>query len=244
MPMYKIADLYVDLDVDGTSKKNAEAYICDLDAKPNIYISGNFDDALKLYPRFNNYDWPLERKKLILNYMYERDLFSKSILDFNGMVLHSSAVVVDDKAYLFSAPPGTGKSTHTKFWLDLFGERAFILNDDMPAIRIVESSVYAYGTPWCGSTNISTNAKAILSGICFLTRDETNWIKTMDEQTAVVRLLHAGFIKMDKDSTIKMLDFISELIKRVPIYEMGCTPDITAAKLSYQTMSNSEVTNY
>ena len=51
-------------------------------------------------------------------------------LDFDGMLLHAAAVVVDGKAYLFTAPRKTGKSTHVQLWLQEFEGRATILNDD------------------------------------------------------------------------------------------------------------------
>ena len=56
--------------------------------------------------------------------------FYTQLVDFSGLMLHSSAVIMDGRAYLFSAPSGTGKSTHTQLWLDVFGDRATILNDD------------------------------------------------------------------------------------------------------------------
>ena len=72
------------------------------------------------------------------------------------MLLHSSCVVYEDKAYLFSAPCGTGKSTHTQIWLKRF-PGAYILNDDKPAIRIMEDGVYAFGTPFSGKTDLNVN---------------------------------------------------------------------------------------
>lgn len=50
--------------------------------------------------------------------------FYRQLAMFDGMMLHASGVVVDGKAYLFSASCGTGKSTHVRLGLKLFGERA------------------------------------------------------------------------------------------------------------------------
>ena len=76
------------------------------------------------------------------------------------MLLHSSAVVVDGYAYLFSADSGTGKSTHTGLWKQHFGDRAYIINDDKPAIRKVDGEWYVFGTPWSGKTDTSVNPRA------------------------------------------------------------------------------------
>ena len=84
-------------------------------------------------------------------------------------MLHASAVVVDGDAYLFSAPCGTGKSTHASLWLKyLKHKNPYILNDDKPAIRIVNDNIYVYGTPFSGKTDKNKNEKANLKGIAFL----------------------------------------------------------------------------
>ena len=39
-----------------------------------------------------------------------------------GFYLHSSAVELDGRAYLFSGKSGVGKSTHTRLWQQIFGD--------------------------------------------------------------------------------------------------------------------------
>lgn len=48
------------------------------------------------------------------------------------LLIHGSAIAVDGKAYLFTAPSGTGKSTHTRMWREYFKDRAVMVNDDKP----------------------------------------------------------------------------------------------------------------
>ena len=43
-------------------------------------------------------------------------IFNRKIIHRGAMLVHSSALVFDGKAYLFSADSGVGKSTHTKMW--------------------------------------------------------------------------------------------------------------------------------
>ena len=103
-------------------------------------------------------------------------LFYRGLLRFQGMMLHASAVVLDGRAYLFSAPPGTGKSTHTAGWLSRFRDRAYILNDDKPALRFQGDRLLACGTPFSGAVNLSRNTSAPVAGICMLERGEENRI--------------------------------------------------------------------
>ena len=152
-------------------------------------------------------------------------------------MLHASAVVVDEKAYLFSAPCGTGKSTHTSKWLELFGDGAYILNDDKPAIRVLDDGIYAYGTPWSGKHDISVNKRVKLQAICFLNRDTTNWIKPMEDHDKIVNLYYATIKRIEKDLASNLFDIIGDIIDKVPIYTMGCTPTIDSAKMAYNVMS-------
>ena len=46
------------------------------------------------------------------------------LLERDTLLLHGSTVAVDGQAYLFTAPCHTGKSTHTRLWRKLFGDRA------------------------------------------------------------------------------------------------------------------------
>ena len=104
------------------------------------------------------------------------------------LLMHGSVVAVDGRAYMFTAKSGTGKSTHVRLWRKLFGERAVMVNDDKPLLRIRrvsgddlpadEESVLVYGTPWDGKHRLSTNMSAPLEAICILTRAKENTIMT------------------------------------------------------------------
>ena len=70
-----------------------------------------------------------------IEYIYTGSYFHHLLLKYNGCMLHSSGVVVDGYAYLFSANSGTGKSTHTGLWLEHFKDKAYIINDDKPVLK-------------------------------------------------------------------------------------------------------------
>lgn len=141
---------------------------------------------MKEHPELVQDDW---------EYMLTGSDFYTELIKYNGILLHSSCVVVDDYAYVFSADSGTGKSTHTQLWLEHFGDRAYILNDDKPAIRLIDGKVYACGTPWSGKYDYSTPKIVELAGICFLQRSETNWIKRLKQAKRFLIYFHKLCIK-------------------------------------------------
>ena len=175
MPIYKIAGFNVKIEpIYERTKDNLEKYktdeknfCADLSINAEYYINSTH----KKYPLL---DLPA------CEYMVTGAMFFDELLNHNGIVFHSSAVVYNNKAYLFTAPSGTGKSTHTSLWIKYLGnEKAKILNDDKPALVFENGKVYAYGTPFSGKTDLNINEKYELGGICYLSQGDKNEIKNV-----------------------------------------------------------------
>lgn len=173
-----------------------------------------------------------------LELMVTAEKFYRSLLRFDGFMLHSSAVAMDGGAYLFSAPSGTGKSTHTSLWLKEYGSRAKIINDDKPAIRIVGDGIYAYGTPWSGKSDLNLNEGFPLKGICILCRSETNFIQPLDTSAAIFAILDQTLRPDNAEDMDRLLDLLDKVIRKVRVWKMGCNISTEAAKLAFETMSN------
>jgi len=163
--------------------------------------------------------------------------FHFQLLKFDGMMLHSSAVVVDGKAYLFSAPSGTGKSTHTRLWQTIHGAKAEIINDDKPALRCIDGVWYAYGTPWCGKDGININKKAPVAGICFLKQAPENKIRRLSNAEAVQNIVWQTLRRFKQTESLdRMLTNVDSLVRTIPVFELENRPEKEAAMLSYETM--------
>ena len=163
--------------------------------------------------------------------------FHFHLMKFNGMMLHASAVVQDGKAYLFSAPCGTGKSTHTRLWQQVFGDRARVINDDKPALRCVDGIWYAYGTPWCGKDGININEKAPVAGICFLKQAPENKIRRLSNTEAVQNIIWQTLRRFRLTANMdRMLNSVDSLVRNIPVFELENRPEPEAALLSYETM--------
>lgn len=164
-------------------------------------------------------------------------LFYRALLENDGLYLHASAVCVDGRAYLFSGPSGMGKSTHTRLWQQIFGEKAQVINDDKPALRCLDGVWYAYGTPWCGKDGINSNRKVPLAGICFLRQAPHNKIRRLSQLDAAANIISQTirhFKNMDRLDM--MLSHVDKLVRNIPVYELENRPELEAAYLSYNTM--------
>lgn len=232
---YNIAGLITKMDCSGRTALQALPYRCDPMDPPDIDIpTERIERTCKIW---KDTDYPNESDELI-EYTATGALFYLYLLEFDGLMLHSSAVVVDGKAYLFTADPGTGKSTHTSLWLKQFGDRAFILNDDKPALRLEDGKWYAYGTPWSGKVDLSKNCRAELAGIAILERAETNSIHRFDGVDAIFAILAQVNRTKEPQHRIKVMELVDKLITKVPIWKLRCNMDPEAALVAYSTMSN------
>lgn len=161
---------------------------------------------------------------------------ANNFLDRNIILFHGSVVAVDKTGYLFTAKSGTGKSTHTKLWREYFGERAFMVNDDKPLIKINEENVTVYGTPWNGKHNLSQNTSVPLKAVCILKRSEKNHIEKITKSEAYPMLIQQVHRPCDASKMVKLLKLIDRFAKNVNFYKLSCNMEIEAAEIAYNEM--------
>lgn len=226
----KIADLFVEVPEVGGIAPHMRDYLWE--GQP---------DAEIFHIKEEDYDysiWPPTPKETIC-FWESAYLFYQILLDNDGMMFHAAAVGWKGRAYLFSGPSGTGKSTHRKLWQELYGEDAITaFNDDKPPLRFVDGKWYAYGAPWNGKSNIQKNVKFPLAGICFLKQGPENRIRKMSSLEAISYLTGQTVHKLlNEQRAAALLKNVDSLIKHIPIFLLECTPTTDAAKLSSETMS-------
>ena len=161
--------------------------------------------------------------------------FCRSLIPYGRFFLHASAIVVDGAAYLFSAPSGTGKSTHTAMWRERLPE-SYILNDDKPVIQVQKEEITVWGTPFAGKTNLQVNREVPLKGICFLKQGSENRIRQVTDDEALALLLRNTWRPRENDRMNQLLDMMEQVVTQINMYEMSCTREPEAAKLSYRVM--------
>ena len=163
--------------------------------------------------------------------------FAEHLFERDTLLVHGSTVAVDGKAYLFTAACGTGKSTHTRLWREVFASRAAMVNDDKPFLAITDYGVTAYGSPWCGKHGLGSNIAAPLQGICILERGTENRIHRIPAEEALPMLLHQSYCPLDPQKLPKFRQLVQALADRVPLWRMTCTKDREAALVSHAAMS-------
>ena len=231
MNTYSIAGLSVNMECSGRSEIQAQKYLVGFTENPDITILSNPRYVKALHEKHPH----LTEDECL--YIYLCKNLSSALLDYDGFVLHSSAVCYENKAYLFSADSGTGKSTHTALWTKIF-DGAEIINDDKPAIRIIDGKFYVCGTPFSGSSPLNKNVCVPLQAICFIERGQKNEIEHIyDNANIIYSILSQTLRKNGTDKTIKLMMLLDKLLKDIPIYRLKCLPNEDAAILAHKVMS-------
>lgn len=158
------------------------------------------------------------------------------LLNKDIILFHCSALAVDGKAFLFTAPSGTGKSTQAGLWRDYFGNRVTMINDDKPLIYAGEDELTVYGTPYGGKDGLQTNTCAPVSGIVVLRQANENVIRRLTVKEAYPLLLNQTYRGFGPDGLIRTMDLV-ERLTRVPVYELGCTISQEAVQMAYRALT-------
>jgi hypothetical protein len=249
LKQYKVINNNENLDMQVTIKKdfllkkeNSEAFIKDsakwfktpkgykIDFYVNNKVVGKLDtdhqwEHIQLLYKKNEDLLGYSGSELLLSLAFRNKIFSKQ-----GLVIHGSAMKYNNEGIIFSAPSGTGKTTHTTLWET--HKNAEIINDDSPAIRMFEEDVFVYGTPWSGSSSKFTNDKLPLKAIVLLEQSQQNEMLKLDVLQSVSKLMPRILLPYQDERLMKIaIDNVSQLIARVPIYLLRCRPDVEAMEL-------------
>ena len=165
---------------------------------------------------------------------------AEEMLMRNVLLFHGSAISVDGEGYLFTAKSGTGKSTHTRFWRQRFGERCITVNDDKPLLCVTEDAVLVCGTPWDGKHRLSTNTMVPLKGLVILERGTENEIEPVSASAAMPMLLQQSYRPANPAELSQLLRLLEQLTKKTGLYRLKCNMDPKAAQVAYDGMQRKD----
>lgn len=156
---------------------------------------------------------------------------------YDAFVVHGAAMSANGKGYLFTAPSGTGKTTHIRMWQKCYPEKVGCINGDKPIVRKIDGQFYLCGTPWRGKEKYGKPAILPVGGICVLGRSKENFIHKVQPNEVFEQLTHQVFFPKEPQVLVKFLTLFDEFLSNVPIYRMGCNMDTSAAEMSFAAMT-------
>lgn len=192
-------------------------------------VDESFRDAKVLFPDNTARQYFYLNNCLMLLYA-----FSTAGLD--TLMMHASVIKNDGSGYMFLGKSGTGKSTHSRLWLDHI-EGSKLLNDDNPVVRIIDDEAIVYGSPWSGKTPCYRNEEAFLKGIVKLQQAPENQIKKLPLLQAYSVVLPAcSNMRWEEKIAAGIHKTVEKLVTEVNCYQLRCLPDKEAAELCAKTI--------
>lgn len=167
-----------------------------------------------------------------------RDIAEK-LPNFDRFVFHGAAIKYNGDAYVFTAPSGTGKTTHINLWRKNLGDKVDVINGDKPIIKVEDIST-VYGTPWAGKEGLCNNTDAPLKAICILKQSKTNSIKKLDRSMAINNLIQQVYLPKNESALEKTLSLLGKLIENTPIYLFECNISNEAFNSSFDALTNAD----
>ncbi len=149
------------------------------------------------------------------------------------LLMHSSVVENNGKAYMFLGASGQGKSTHSDMWVKHI-EGSTLINDDNPVVRIAnDGTPMLYGSPWSGKRPIYKNVHYPIGGMSAIEQDKENRIKRESIPTSFgIMLCSCSTLKFDKKIHMQICSTISSVLEHIPVHTLYCRPDAEAAMVS------------
>lgn len=163
---------------------------------------------------------------------------SELLPKYNRVLFHGSSLAIDGRGILFTAKSGTGKSTHTRYWRQEFGERVRMVNDDKPFLHISEDGVTVYGTPWRGKHALGENISAPLEAIYFVNRGEENRVEPITPRELYPLLLQQTYTPENPEAMVKTLALVERLSRNTKLLKLYCNLDPQAAHVALSGIEN------
>lgn len=164
---------------------------------------------------------------------------------YNRFVMHGAAISFEDKAYIFTAASGTGKSTHIRLWRKAFGSPVGIVNGDKPVIEIKDDGTsLVYGTPWAGKERWEKNVCFPLGGVCVVNRGTDNSIKRLSSSSALIPIMHQIYLPKDAVSAQRQLELVDRFLQSSPFWSLSCDISFDAVKSSFEAMTEKKFEDY
>lgn len=165
------------------------------------------------------------------------DKICSMLTDFDMILMHGAAIEYEGEGFIFTAPSGTGKSTHIAQWKKYLGDKVIVVNGDKPELSFEGNGVLVHGAPWCGKENWQVNKSVPLKGVCLLKRGQDNKIYKINPGEYIEYFVRQFYFDMATDDVAKVFDIIDRIMSRVPFYILECDISEDAVKCSFEAMT-------
>lgn len=140
---------------------------------------------------------------------------------YERFVFHGAAIEYKKRGYIFTAPSGTGKTTHINLWRKYLGDKVSVINGDKPIISVADTAT-VYGSAWAGKENLQSNISAPIKAICIIKQSKENKITRIDNSEAINHLIRQIYLPTKSNALGTTLTLLGRLIENTSVYILNC----------------------
>lgn len=154
----------------------------------------------------------------------------------DGFVFHGAAVEIDGKGVIFTAPSGTGKTTHVSLLMKNYPEKVKMINGDKPIIRKIDGEWRVCSTPWAGKEGWKRNVSAPLYAIVMVERATENAICEVPPESCFEFIMKQIYLPCNGEARVVTFDLLDQMASGVKFYRLSCNMHDGAAATSYNAL--------
>ena len=181
-----------------------------------------------------------ERSAAFLEYQALMLATGNELLLHRRALFHGASFLWNGRAWILTAPSGTGKTTQLRHWRNLLKSGVKVINGDKPLLAVQEDgTVYVCSSPWRGKEKYGIRGlRAPLGGIIMLVQGDHNEIGRLDAADAVVPLF-AEFISYPENAQqIRcQAGMLRRMLSTVPVWKLVNLGDEGSAAMTVQALA-------
>lgn len=160
---------------------------------------------------------------------------SSLLLKYGRVFFHGTAFMWKEKAWVFTAPSGTGKTTQYLLWKLLYGEDVQMINGDKPILECTDSGIIVHHSPWRGKENLGQLRSAPLGGIIILEQASENSMVKLEKE-AVLPVFRQFLFAPDRETVKAVCEIEDKMLRSVPVFRLSNCGDKASAMLCHDVL--------
>ncbi len=221
-----------------THKKNmSECHGIQYVGEPSSHVLQRTESSVEMLCANKNWSKATVYAKNYIDTEYSLPLAAicSRFAEFSTLFLHGSFVEYQGNGVVFTGYSGVGKTTQARLWNEYLNAEP--VNGDKVFLRVTDGEIFAFGSPWKGSSEFCLNKKAPLKGVVVLRQAKENSIKRLSTRDCIELFMpHIFLPHWDEINLLKALDTFNVILEKIPVWLLECRPDEDAVKLTRDTI--------
>ncbi len=161
---------------------------------------------------------------------------AKQLPFYKSFVFHGVVISYNNNGYLFTAPSGTGKTTHIMLWKK-YVEGMEIVNGDKPIITVDGDRVTAFATPYAGKEGFQNHSQTDVKAMCIIKRGTENRITKVKAGDCLSDIVKQIYIPPETEAVMNSLELLDNMLKNIDVYVLECDISEEAVRCSFEAMT-------